>query len=199
MSNIDAVRGFKLVGTRHGRDPIIKECYIASGDGTATFVGDAVKLASAGSDPTGSAPSVAQAAATNPIVGVVLSFNQVKGISAPNLNLYRKHRPASTAMYCQVCVDPSAIYEIQADDVGSTLTASSVGLNADITIAAGDTNTGMSGMELDSSTAATTPTLAFRIVGIVPRPDNEVGVANQKVLVMANLHQYLSDTGTTGV
>jgi hypothetical protein len=45
-------------------------------------------------------------------------------------------------------------------------------------------------MELDSSDAATAPTTAnCRIVGFPNRADNEIGVANQKVLVMINNHQ----------
>ena len=53
-------------------------------------------------------------------------------------------------------------------------------------------------MEEDIESKLTTATLQVRILGLVDREDNEVGV-NAKLLVKINNHQYGSHTGTAGV
>src|SRR3990167_8022560 len=115
MANTDQVRGLRLVNSLSGRQPQIKRYFIPSTDSTAVFVGDLVKLA--GSADSYGVATVAQCAAGNPTLGVVVGVDQVKGVTTTNLNLYRTHRPASTAMYVWVCDDPAAVYEIQCDDV----------------------------------------------------------------------------------
>lgn len=195
MANRDAPRGFRLIGTLSGRQPQLREYYIPSTDNVAVFVGDAVKLGG-GADGVG-VPTCAQAAATNQLLGVVTGINQVKGMTDANFSLYRTYRPASVGMYVTVCDDPDAEYEIQADDVGATLAAADVGLNASLIVAAGDTVTGMSGMELDTESKHTN-VLELKILGLAKRPDNEPFVANQKVRVMLNNRQ-LGSVGTAGV
>jgi hypothetical protein len=56
----------------------------------------------------------------------------------------------------------------------------------------------MSGVELDSSTAATTATLQVKIIRLDQRPDNEIGT-NADWIVKINNHQHGSHTGTAGV
>src|SRR3990167_9430692 len=146
MANTDIARGFKLVGTLHGKPAQIRRYSIPSTDGTATFIGDAVKVAG-GADSDGTTATVAQVAATNAILGVMVGVDKVTGVSDANLNLYATHRPASVGMYVYVCDDPDAIYEIQEDGVGATIDATDIGLNADVVVAAGSATTGMSGME----------------------------------------------------
>lgn len=199
MANSDSPRGLRLVGKLGGslQDVSIHEYFIPSSDSTAVFVGDAVKYAGS-SDASGVAASVAQAAASDALLGVVLDVDQIKGVAISSQNLSRKHRPASTAMYVRVCDDPNALYEIQDDSVGGALAAGDVGLNADIIVGSGSTTTGLSAMELDTSTKATTATLPLKIIGLMPRLDNEVA-ANAKVLVKINNHQHGSHTGTAGV
>lgn len=194
MANSDAAFGFRPVN-RSGSpyNAATLRCAIPASDGTATFVGDAVKLHGSGSsDSEGSFPTVIQCAAGDPVFGVVVSFE-----ADPATSLEDQYRKASTLRYCQVVPASEAYFEVQADDDTSTLAATSIGLNANFIVAAGSTVTGMSGMELDSNTAATTATLDLQIVGMIPRPDNEVGVANQKVLVRFNDPQ--DKPGRTGV
>lgn len=197
MANLDSAFGLKYVKSLGNYMAPLKEYYIASGDGTATFVGDAVKLAG-GADGQGIA-TVVQAAQGDKPVGVIVAIDEVRDVADANFSLYRTHRPASVGMYVWVLDDPNAIFEIQADDVGSTLAATDIGLNADLIVAAGSTTTGLSAMELDTSTKATTSTLVLRIHGLVQRPTNDKFVANQKVLVMFNIHAYKTgyDTGAT--
>lgn len=86
------------------------------------------------------------------------------------------YRQASIANYGFVCDDPNQLYTIQEDSVGGAMAAASVGFgNADLVAGSGNTTTGFSGWQLDSSTLNTTNTLQLRIVGLTRGPDNAVG------------------------
>lgn len=198
MANVDAAYGLALHEDNSKSNLIT--CVIPSGDGTAVFVGDAVKLANLDSIKIDGGPyglPVIQAAATDPIFGVVMGFNQV---IPSGMDLGRRHRPASTSMYCFVKpAHPLDVYRIQADDVGTTLSVASVGANADLTVGSGNTATGMSAMEVDSSTIAATAGLQLKVIGFVDVPSNTPGVANQDVLVQINQSQTFYDVGNAGV
>jgi len=192
MANTDTPNGLRLVGSL-GVGPMAgatQIAFIPATDATATFVGDPVKVA--GSADADGVPTVAQAAATNAIYGVITEF-------LPDLdNKTRLHRAASTARYCKVCIDPNALYEIQEDSDGAALAATDVGNNASIVVGTGSTTTGASAVELDSSTAATTAALELKIIRLANRPDNAIGT-NAKWIVKINNHQLGSHTGTAGV
>lgn len=196
MANSNTPTGFRYIGNLAGTKaaPLVK-CFIPATDGTAVFPGDAVKVAGSASSTQTDCQTVAQAAATNAILGVVESVDQVDEIAIGSMNLNRLHRPASTAMFVYVRIDPNAMYEIQAT---TTLAATDVGSNADIVVGAGNATLGLSGMQLDESTTDTTATLALKILGIVNRPDNAVG-ASAKAIVLINNHQLKGGTGTAGV
>ena len=69
------------------------------------------------------------------------------------------------AGYLAVCIDPEALYLAQEDSVGNSIAAASAGLNLDaIATHTGNTLTGVSKMELDSSSAAVTATLAMKLI-----------------------------------
>lgn len=157
-------------------------------DATATFIGDIVKLG-AGADSVGVSQALAiTTPATDVPVGVVVGF----AFDPTNLNI--RYRVASTLKYMYVVDDPSVIFEVQ--DSGTTATTD-VGLNANPTLAtAGSTVTGVSGMQLDATTKASTNTLMFKILRVVQRPDVTLG-ANGRFEVMFNRHQMV--TGATGV
>jgi hypothetical protein len=195
MANTDLVRGLKYSHNVAGTAALpLKKCFIPSTDGTAVFLGDLVKPAGSASSTQIDCQTVAQAAAGDALLlGVVEGVDQTDEVAVGSMNLYRKHRPASTAMYVLVRDDPNAVYEIQEDSVGGALTADEVGENADIVVAAGNATTGFSGMELDSSDHKTA-TAQLRILGFVPRADNEIGT-NAKLYVMINEHSYKSTTG----
>jgi hypothetical protein len=88
-----------------------------------------------------------------------------------------------------VADDPDALFEAQENSGGTAFTVNDVGLNCNFIVAAGSTVTGLSGVELDTSTEATTNTLDLKIVGLARRQDNAIG-ANAKWLVRINRHQY---------
>ena len=191
MANNDNPRGLTLAhmqgsGAHTGG---VNRYYVPASDGTAIYIGGLVKLA--GSADADGVPSVTgNVAAGNAVVGVVV------GVEAET-HESTTYRAASTARYVMVADDPNALFEVQEDSVGSTLAAADVGLNAAlIGFTAGQTATGRSTIELDSSTKATTATLDVSIHRLVQRADNEIGT-NAKWLVRLNNHQFVD--GTTGV
>ncbi len=183
MANADAAFGFRPVNrTGSPYNGATLRVAFAAGDSTATFIGDAVKLAGSSlSDNEGSFPTVAQCAAGDPVLGVIVAFE-----ADPATSLEDQYRKASTVRYAQMAPASEAYFEVQADDDTATLDADSVGLNANFIVGTGSTVTGLSAMELDSDTANTTNSLDLQIVAITPRPDNEVGSANQNVIVRFN-------------
>ena len=200
MANADRPNGLRPVGTGLGApwNGKVNMYVIESGDATATFIGDLVKLAgtsgeagetSYGLDLEGM-PEVVQSAAGDKSVGVVVGF-------LPNQdNLTQKHRPASTRRVALVSDDPNTIYEIQEVSGGTALTSAAVGLNANVVVGAGNATTGLSGMELDNATEATTAGLNLQILGLVKRVDNNIG-EHAKWLVRINDHEFqVGQTGT---
>lgn len=176
MANVDAPFGFRPVKQLDG-SPYSGQtftCAILAADGTATFIGDAVKL-SGTADAEGN-PSVVQAAATDAIIfGVVTSFD------FDPTDLENKHRLASTLRVCQVAPALDALFEVQADGSNAI---TDVGATFDVVVGAGSTSTGLSAMELDSTTSGTGNTLT--VLGLMKREDNEFASANPNLLVRFN-------------
>lgn len=87
--------------------------------------------------------------------------------------------------------DPNQLFIIQND---GTSAAANYGKNADVVVGTGSTTTGVSAMELDTSSIANTAALNLKIVGLWDVPGNAVG-ANAVVVVKINEHLY----GSVGV
>lgn len=192
MPNVDRPNGLRPVGTVNAASwsGKVNMYLLASGDATATFVGDLVDLAGSagtaglmvnGIDVEGMA-TIQQGVAGGPHVGVVVGFLPDQD------NLSRMYRAASTARIALVSDDPMTIYEIQEASGGTALTATEVGLNANVVVGSGNTTSGASGMELDNSTEATSNALDVRLIGLSKRPDNAFG-EHAKWLVMINDHR----------
>lgn len=181
MANVDAPRG--LVPRRHKNGApysgASNRYYVAAGESNNIFIGDPVSLTGTG-DAAG-VPAVERSGVGDAIVGVVVGYENLTSDG-----LSQTYRPASTAGYLLVADDPDLEYTIQS---AGTFAVASIGLNADIVIGTGSTSLGTSGVELDQSTAATTNTLALRILGIEVREDNEVGL-NADLRVKINLHPH---------
>ena len=175
MANSDTPFGFKPVKHLNGNpwNGKTNVYYIPSTDATATFRGDAVKSAGAATA-DGMYPTVAQAAATDTIRGVVIGFSDTPYINVNQDNLLENYRAASVARYAFVVDDPDVIFEIQEDSVGNSITAAMVGLSTDIVVGSGSTATGLSAMELDSSDTATAAGQC-KILRAVNRPNNALG------------------------
>jgi hypothetical protein len=200
MANVDRPNGLRPVGTGLGApwNGKVNMYVVESANDTAIFVGDLVKLSGAagsagetsfGLDVEGVA-EIIQSAAGDKSVGVVVGF-------LPNQdNLMQKHCPIDTRRVALVSDDPNTVYEIQEVSGGTALTAAEVGLNANVVVAAGNTVTGLSGMELDNTTEATTAGLNLQILGLVKRVDNAIG-EHAKWLVRINDHEFqVGQTGT---
>ena len=198
MANSDTPKGLKPLRYLSGApyNGKVRMYLLPSSDGTATFIGDAVTLAGGGGaagtvvygyDVEGM-PTIKQAAAGSTPVGVVVDFLPNPDSLAPN------YRTSSTNRIALVCDDPNVVFEVQEDSVTSTLAATDIGTNADITVGSGSTTTGISAMELDSTTTSTV-TATLRVLGLVRRPDNAIG-SHAKWEVIFNEHMY---KGTTGV
>lgn len=155
----------------------------ATGDATAIFLGDPVKLSGTSTTINGVVyADVDQAATGDVIIGVVVGV-------LPVTNDSLIYRAASTARRLLVATDPSLLYEIQEVSGGTPLAAADIGLNANFVVGTGSTITGFSGVELNNSGEATTNTLDLQILGLVSRADNEVG-EHAKWLVRINRHQF---------
>lgn len=192
--NADIVKGFTPVGTLSGSDyhGKLRRVSFAAGDAVACFIGDLVKL-TANATADGKTPVVAQSGVGDISVGVLVSLEpdttDEGSLSAPNF------RSASTLRFGQVAFGSDVLYSIQEDSVGNSMPITDAGLNADVIIAAGNTTTGASGMEIDSTTAATTNTLVLRLHHVEDKIDNRLG-DNANWIVSINLSD---DRATTGV
>ena len=172
MANPNAPFGARIVGNLASGDynGRTEYCTVLAADATALFVGDFVTFSASGAalgDDGQYHKIVTQAAAGDVIGGVVTGFltnsdyqNQI-------------YRTASTLRTAIVNVDPDIYIDIMASNGAGT--ATSVGNNAEIAVAAGSTITGISGMTLDQGTIVDT-TAQLRITDIVNRIDNELGV-----------------------
>lgn len=193
MANSNAPTGLTPVRYRNGSpwNGVARRYYVPATDATALFIGDPVIIA--GDGDTDGVPAITRATAGSAgrITGVVVGFE-------PAAPFPLKYRPASTAAYVYVADDPALLFEIQEDAVGGALAATNIGQNVDLVAGAGNTNTGLSGFQADSSTAATTATLQLRIIGFQQRVNNAIG-ANAKILVAINLPTETGAAGAAGV
>lgn len=191
MANADTPFGFRPVRYVSGApyNGAVTKYSVPSGDGTAIFLGDPVKLAGTSQTIRGRVyRDVAQAATGDAVIGVVV------GVEAET-NASLIYRAASTQRVLLVADDPNLLFEIQEVSGGTALAANDIGLNADFVVGTGSTNTGWSGVELNNSGEATTAE-DVQIVGLVDREDNAVG-EHAKWLVRLNKHQYVNQT--TGI
>jgi len=210
MANTSRINGFKPVkhlnGSPYNGQANLYE--VPAGEAVPVFIGDLVKLSDSAA--TSLYPAVeavvgasAQIAA-GPILGAVVGIVNVKTdptsgiLSTGSISLDTPvYRPALTKQFVLVCDNTDVVYEAEAD---ASVASASIGLNVGVGASA-HTNpllNGASPMYVYSTTAPdATSTRPLQIVGIVNRPDNEIG-ANSKVLVRINVQSYGS-VGVAGV
>lgn len=200
MANANAPRGLVPKRYRNGSPFMgpLRKYYVNAGDATALFIGDPVVLSGTGDAKGVPGCTRATAGTAGRITGVVCGIANDDSLPSSNDMLQMGYRPASTAGYVLVCDDPEVLFEIQEDSVGGNLANTSIGLNADLAVGTGSTQTRQSGFMLDSSTAAVTATLQLRIIQLEQRPDNEIG-QYAKWLVAINLPTETGAPGSTGV
>jgi hypothetical protein len=98
---------------------------------------------------------------------------------------------AGQVINADVLDDPNQLFLVQCDE---DFVAADVGKNADVVGTGGSTTSGISTMELDSSTLANSAALNLKVVGLYNDVNNEFGT-NAVVVVKINEHVY----GSTGV
>jgi len=156
--------------------------YIPSSYGTALFIGDPViktgtsntanVLGDGRPFAAGSLPEINKVTAgdANKVTGVIIGF------LANPLNLNIAYNPASTERVAIVADSPLQEFQIQEETAGTALAVTAVGLNANVAFSeSGSTVTGLSGVELDTSTPATDATFQLKILRLVDAPDNAIG------------------------
>ena len=98
---------------------------------------------------------------------------------------------AATDIVAYVTLDPTIVYEIQAN---GSIAVTDIGSQADFTtITAGSTVTGLSALMLDTATLTTSGNASLRIIDIAPGPDNAFGDAYTIVQVQISEHQNVAD------
>jgi hypothetical protein len=204
MATVSRPNGFKPVKSLSASSYTgqTNSYFVPASDASVIMVGDLVSLVAGSRSPTG-VPTVTRAGATGAVVGVVLGISfegQGDTMNMPPVNdlntpIYRR---ASTDRYLLVADDPTITFEVQVSS-SAGFAATAVGKNASPTVTAGNTASGASGMQLDTTTLATTATLPLKVVGYPYRPDNNLGDAFFSAYVKINNHAYGSGTGTVGV
>ncbi len=106
-------------------------------------------------------------------------------------NVYKQTNITSGVISADVLDDPNQLFIIQADE---DIVQADIGKNADVVGTGGNDTTGVSSMELDSSTIADTAALNLKIVGLYDAPGNSLG-DYAVVVVKINEHLY----GSSGV
>lgn len=197
MANEDRPFGLRPVGYKSGApyNGAARPYSLKSDYAVALFIGDtvikngtsnlaAITVPGGGTFGIGTLPEVifSQVGDASPITGVIVGFSPLA------TNLESKHNPASTERVAYVADDPDLIFEIQAD---GAVPAASIGLNA-VLIAthAGSTTTGLSGLELDttSDVPAADASNQLLILRAVDREDNDTTLTWAKVLVCISNH-----------
>ena len=203
MANLDTPNGFRPVRYLNGApyNGAHNLYHKLAATNEALFIGDIVQLSGTaglagvrvgGIDVEGM-PGILEGAVSSDVLGVVVGFY-------PNPDaLGTKYSPASTAAIVMVADDPYLIFEIQEDSVGAVFAAVDVGRHVDsIAMADGNTDTGRSILELDSSVTSVTTTAMCQLMRLVPKVGNVIGT-NARWEVRFIEHTFLSDTPSIGV
>jgi hypothetical protein len=189
MANNDAPFGLRPVRT--GISSQQQNRYrIANNYGTAIFQGDLVAMV------TGGGIERVGAGGSGLILGVFNGcFYTDPTTGKPTYSAYYPGSVAADDIMATVIDDPGATFEVQSDEA---FPVADLAGNFDIVATAGDTTSGMSRVELDTSTGATTATLPLKAIDISQDPENsDVSSANTNVIVKINNHLFSG--GTAGL
>ena len=189
MANVDKAFGLRPLGNLSGTGAQKQYGYlIADNQAGAIFQGDLVTVYD------GYLVQFAPATHTA-AVGVFNGCNYID--PSTGKPTWKNYYPGSVnittgEIQADVLDDPNQLFIIQADE---DVVQADFGMNADVVVGTGNTVTGMSAIELDSSTIAKTAALNLKIVGLYNVPNNDLGSVNTVVVVKINEHLY----GSAGV
>ena len=188
MANKDAAFGFKP--TRHltGGQIRAEEYAIAANYGSAIYTGQVVEAVAAGG-------IEAAAAGDTQIAGVFGGvFYTDPTTSKPTFKPFYAASTNASDLKATVYADPYIVYEAQHDGTGTAAMNNSC---FDFTGVGGNTTTGMSTSELDTSESGTSGN--FKQIGISKDPENsDTGSANANAYCVFNTGEHIFKL-TTGV
>tara|TARA_R100000149_G_C5811040_1_gene94262 strand:- start:81 stop:656 length:576 start_codon:yes stop_codon:yes gene_type:complete len=161
---------------------------IASGHTTAIYQGDMVIPLAAGNIDRHTAGNATA------IVGVFNGcFYTDPTTQKPTYRNYYPGGIAASDITAFVVDDPDAVFLIDAD---AAFTRAGLFANYSVTNTTGVTQTGLSKVQLDVSTAATANTFVVQAIDISQDPDNsDTSTSNANILVRINNHFYRSGVG----
>ena len=194
MANIDSAFGLIPIA-KVGQNPNnggLTKYSIADNQSTAIFTGDPVTYKNDG--------TVEVADNTKALCGVFRGcFYTDPSTSKPT---WRPYFPATTSPGDAVGFivdDPQQSFICQQDSDSVNLVAANLNENCNLVFGAGNTVTGVSGVEIDSSSKNTTATHQVRLISFWDTPSNDTTANNSVFVVKINNHQLMGGTGTEGV
>ena len=194
MANIDQAFGLRpiaKVGSAPGGTTGTTKYTIASG-ASGIFTGDPVKQANDG--------TVVVATAGDAIRGVFMGcFYTDPSTSKPRFNNTFPNGTAASDAIAFVADDPHQLFICQQDSDSVNLVAANLNENCNLVFGAGNTVTGVSGVEIDSSSKNTTATHQVRLISFWDVPSNDTTANNSVFVGKINNHQLMGGTGTQGV
>lgn len=187
-SRTDAPRGFTPVNRGSGYNGTAR-AYAVDSTSSAVFVGDPVVLTGRGKNGKG----VVDAAGTNgDVLGVVVGVEVDLDVAATEHPGYVPS--ANNGVVYVVHADPEQYFLVQED---GKMTINDIGQACPAVANSGNTNTGRSAYELDSSEASTGTDHPWLVVGLDDNPDNGTGT-NADWLVVCQSPQLRAGNSSTG-
>ena len=184
---INAIGGRPFAGST-------RQLPITSGFNTAIANGDIVQVAANGTITKVTQVGTNAAAFPAGTVGIFLGCSYTDTVRGFTQNNQWPAGQVAADAQAYICDDPNALFQIQADAaVAQTLMHSNCAVNQ----TPPDTANGNSRISLDVATAATTATVAFKLVDFVNAPGSTVGDAFTDVIVKFNpsSHAYTAGLG----
>lgn len=193
MSSVDAPFGFIAVKHPSGQMRA-REYSIASGYAANIFLGDPVKLVTAGTIQLGTSDGTRTGTVDNiSLLGIFAGCSYVDSTGKPNYSSYWPTGQVATDIKAFVYDDPETTFLVQSS---GSVAATGIGDQADwtgFTAPGGSTETGRSHAALSASLVGAGQQGQFRIVEFDRTPDNAAGDSYTKVLVQIAEHQYRAE------
>lgn len=193
MSSVSAPFGFMPVKHPSGQSRA-NEYTIASAYAANIFLGDPVKLVTAGTIQLGTSDGTRTGTVDNiSLLGVFAGCVFTDSTGKPNWSSFWPTGQVATDIKAYVYDDPDTVYVAQAS---GSIAATAIGDQADwtgFTAPGGSTLTGRSAAQLSSTLTGAGVQGQFRIVEFDRSADNAAGDSFTKVLVQIAEHQYRAE------
>lgn len=190
MSAVSAPFGFILAKHPSGQSRA-NEYTIASAYGTNLFLGDPVKLVTAGTIQLGTSDGTRTGTVADvALLGVFAGCVYTDASGKPTWSAHWPANTVATDIKAYVYDDPENVYLVQADDAVSAAAIGDQANLAGFAAPGGSTITGRSTASLDATLLGAGDQAQFRIVDFDRSQGNAPGDAYTKVLVQIAQHQF---------